>query len=410
MYLQGSKWSMRKKRSRYSSPWRVLTLLLLIAAVFYVNQVVVPITPPLFIPTPTPTRSPESLINEAETYFSDGKLSKAIDSYEQAILANPEDSNNFVALARVQILAGHYEDGLESAELALLRNPNNPIAHTMRAWALDFMGRYLDAETAVLKALDLDANNATAHAIYAEILADQGNFEDAADESRIAVELDPASLEVRRARGYVLYWTSNYDLALNEYQAALNINDKIPNLYMMTGYIYTALGEYNLAVENFNQANALNPSDPAPEYEASRIYFTEGEYAQAIQYAQQAVKDDPTNAVFLGNLGVMQAKNIQLEDAVINLSLAVQGGLTENGNVVEGLPLSYQIRIVEIYSTYGLSLARLDRCSEAIPIFQAMLSIVPDNEIAVYNANVGLELCQANVEALPEGEEATPTP
>jgi len=179
---------------------------------------------------------------------------------------------------------------------------------------------------------------------------------------------------------------------------------------MMTGYIYTALGEYNLAIENFNQANALNPSDPAPEYEASRIYFTEGEFAQAIQYAQQAVKDDPTNAVFHGNLGVMQAKNIQLEDAVINLSLAVQGGLTENGNVVEGLPLSYQIRIVEIYSTYGLSLARLDRCSEAIPIFQAMLSIVPDNEIAVYNANVGLELCQANVEALPEGEEATPTP
>jgi tetratricopeptide (TPR) repeat protein len=401
---------MRKKRSRYSSPWRVLILLLLIAAVFYVNQVVVPKTPPLFIPTPTPTRSPESLINEAENYFSDGKLSKAIDSYEQAILANPEDSNNFVALARVQILAGHHEDGLESAELALLRNPNNPIAHTMRAWALDFMGRYLDAETAVLKALDLDANNATAHAIYAEILADQGNFEDAADESRIAVELDPASLEVRRARGYVLYWTSNYDLALNEYQAALSINDKIPNLYMMTGYIYTALGEYNLAIENFNQANALNPSDPAPEYEASRIYFTEGEYAQAIQYAQQAVKDDPTNAVFHGNLGVMQAKNIQLEDAVISLSLAVQGGLTENGNVVEGLPLSYQIRIVEIYSTYGLSLARLDRCSEALPIFQAMLSIVPDNEIAVYNANVGLELCQANVEALPEGEEATPTP
>ncbi|MBE9524865.1 MAG: hypothetical protein IMY76_07180, partial [Chloroflexi bacterium] len=176
------------------------------------------------------------------------------------------------------------------------------------------------------------------------------------------------------------------------------------------GYIYTALGEYNLARENFNQANALNPSDWTPEYEVSRIYFTEGEFAQAIQYAQQAVEDDPTSAVLHGNLGVMQAKNIQLEDAVKSLSLAVQGGLTENGNVVEGLPLSYQIRIVEIYSTYGLSLARLNRCSEAIPIFQTMLSVVRDNEIAVYNANVGLELCQANIDALPEGEEVTPTP
>jgi len=401
---------MRRKRFRYSSPWRILILLLLIAAVFYVNQVVVPITPPLFIPTPTPTRSPESFINEAETHFNDGKLSKAIDSYEQAIFANPNDSSNYVALARVQILAGRYEDGLENAELALLRNPDNPIAHIMRAWALDFMGQYFDAETAVKKALGLDSNNAVAHAIYAEILADQGNYEDAADESRIAVELDPASLEVRRARGYVLYWTSNYELALSEYQAALSINDKIPNLFMMTGYIYSALGEYNLAIENFNQANALNPSDSAPEYEASRIYFTEGEFAQAIQYAQQAVKDDQTSAVLLGNLGVMQAKNNQLEDAVNSLALAIQGGITEDGNVVEGLPLSYQIRVVEIYSTYGLSLARLNRCGEAIPIFQTMLSTVPENEIAVYNANVGLELCQANIEATPEGEEATPTP
>ncbi|MEN8172949.1 MAG: tetratricopeptide repeat protein [Chloroflexota bacterium] len=401
---------MRRKRSKYSSPWRILLLLLLIAAVYYVNKVVVPVTPPLFIPTATPTRSPESFINEAEAFFNDGKLSKAIDSYEQAIFANPTDSTIYVDLARVQILAGDYEDGLENAELALLRNAENPAAHMMRAWALDFMGQYLDAETTIKKAIDLDANSAVAHAIYAEILTDQGNYEDAADESRIAVELDPGSLEVRRARGYVLYWTSNYDLALSEYQAALSINDKIPNLFMMIGYIYTALGEYNLAVENFNQANALNPSDWTPEYEASRIKFTEGEFAQAIQYAQQAVQDDQSNAVLHGNLGVMQAKNNQLEDAVKSLALAVQGGATEDGHTVEGLPLSYQIRVIEIYSTYGLTLARLDRCGEAIPIFQIILSVVPDNEIATYNANTGLELCQANIEALPEGEEETPTP
>ena len=53
MYLRGSKWNMRRKRRKRSSPGRIIVLLLLIAAVVYVNQVIVPVTPPLFIPTPT---------------------------------------------------------------------------------------------------------------------------------------------------------------------------------------------------------------------------------------------------------------------------------------------------------------------------------------------------------------------
>jgi len=400
---------MRRKRRRRSNPWRILMLILFIAAAVYINQIVIPSTPPLFIPTATPTISPESFVNEAEAFYSEGKLGQAIESYEKAIFADPSNSANYVALSRVQILAGHHEDGLENAELALLRNPDNPIAHAMRAWALDFSGDYLEAEATIKRALELDENNPISHAVYAEILVDSGNFDKAAEESRIAIELDPGSLEARRARGYVLYWTSNYELALEEYKAALAINNKIPNLFMMTGYIYAALGDYDLSVENFNQANALNVDDPTPEYEASRVYFTIGEFAQAAQYAQQAVDDDPTNASLQGNLGVMYAKNNELEKAIDHLTLAVQGGITEDGKIVEGVPISYKIRTIEIYSLYGLTLARLNRCGEAIPVFQSMLAIVPDNEIAVYNATVGLEMCQAGIEET-FSEEATPEP
>ena len=113
-------------------------LILFIAAAVYINQIVIPSTTPLFIPPATPTISPESFVNEAEAFYSEGKLGQAIDAYEKAILADPGNSAYYVALSRVQILAGRYEDGLENAELALLRNPDNPVAHSMRAWALDF--------------------------------------------------------------------------------------------------------------------------------------------------------------------------------------------------------------------------------------------------------------------------------
>ncbi|MFN2152360.1 MAG: hypothetical protein ACK2T5_12230, partial [Anaerolineales bacterium] len=100
------------------------------------------------------------------------------------------------------------------------------------------------------------------------------------------------------------------------------------------------------------------------------------------------------------------------DEAIDQLSLAIQGGITEDGEVIEGLPLDYDLRIIEYYSTYGLTLARANRCGQAIPIFQTMLSVVPNNEVAVFNAEAGLEICQQNLEAgqLPSEVEVTETP
>ncbi|HEY61087.1 MAG TPA: tetratricopeptide repeat protein [Anaerolineae bacterium] len=404
---------MTKKRRKRSSLWRILFLLILIAGFIYLNRVVVPATPPLFIDTPTPTRNPESYTNEAKAYYEDGKLLQAIDAYKQAIQAQPEDASLYIELARVQIFAGHYEDAQESAELGLLMNPDNPMGYAMRAWALDFQGDLLNAEASIKRALELDSNNAVAHAIYAEILIDKGDYDfidDAIQESRTAESLDPDSLEVHRARGYVLYWTSNYEEAIKEYKVALSINGKIPNLYLMLGYCYYAVNEYDQAVESFNQANALNPSDPTPDYEISRVYFTEGEYSRAAEYAEEAVKDDPTNPRFHGNLGVALAKAGSPNDAIDELALAIKGGVTSDGKIVKGTPLDYNVRTIEFYSTYGLTLARQNRCNEAVPIFQAMLSVVPNDDLATYNAQEGLKLCQENLDATPSPEESTPTP
>ena len=65
MYLRGSKLSMTRRRRRFNV-LRILMWVLLIGAMVYVNQVIVPTTGPLFIPTPTPTRSPESYVADAQ--------------------------------------------------------------------------------------------------------------------------------------------------------------------------------------------------------------------------------------------------------------------------------------------------------------------------------------------------------
>ncbi len=401
MYLKGSKWSMNRRRQHFN--WfRIIILTLLIAAGLYLDRYVIPAAPSLFEATPTATRPPEAYLTEAQTLFEQGKLLQSIQAYQQAISVKPNDPAIYVALAQVQVFNGNYKDAQASAENALLLNPNNSMAHAVRAWALDFQGNTLEAEASVKRALALDGNNAVAHAFYAEILVDEGQetIPKAIDESKLAQALAPDTLITHRARGYILEATQNYEDAVREYQEAIAINKNIPDLHLQLGINYSALGINDQAVTEFNAANALNPSDPMPDYLTSRTYAMVGEFAKAMQYAETAVTDEPTSARYHGNLGVMYYHRALFADAVKELSLAVNGGITSEGQKVEPIELIPNApRVAEIYFTYALVLAKVGRCGDTLQVAQVVEARVPTDDIAVTNVNEAITTCQQNLAA-----------
>ena len=196
MYLRGSKWNMTRRTRKPSNPLFLLALIVVIGGLYYVNRVYVPtfnVNVP-FMLTPTATRSPESILNEAEALTAEGKISQAIEAYQQAKISDPTNPSTYISLARVQLLAGLYEEALDNADNALLLNPSNSMALTIKAWALNYLEDYLGAEATIAQAIELDNNNALAYAVNAEILLDQGNYEDietAIQMSRRAQELAP---------------------------------------------------------------------------------------------------------------------------------------------------------------------------------------------------------------------------
>jgi tetratricopeptide (TPR) repeat protein len=399
MYLRGGKLNMKKRTRRPSNPFLIAFLIIAIGALIYFNQVVVPDMPPPFMPTSTPTQSLESLLNQARDYVTQGKLSQAIDVYQQSVLADPRNPGTFIELANTQIFAGLYEQAVTNAENALLLNPNNSMAYAIKASALDYLGKYDDAEGAVNKAIELDPNNAAAYAYYTEILLDQGNFEDietAITMSQKAQALDPHALETHRARGYVLLKTGNYAEAVTQYQAAIAINDKLWDLHYSLGIVYRTQDEYDLAIQEMLTGVALNPTNPDILTDISRTYLTQGQYGKAIQYAEQALSLDPSNPRLHGNLGAILYKNAEYSKAADELGLAVRGGTTAEGVVVEGLPLAPGRIADDYYSIYALSLTNLDRCPEAIPVMQLILTQIAEDQIAYYNATDGMEYCKAS--------------
>jgi len=412
---------MNRRRKPFNY-FKIISLVVVIGFVMYFGVVIGPQVQTSLGPTPTVTRAPESYVTEAGQLFEQGKLTQSIEAYLQAVRAAPNDASVYISLARVQVWAGKYAEAQTSAENALLLNPNNSTAHAVRGWALEFQENYLDSEASIKRALELDPNNALAHAYYAELLSDEylngtGPFDVLAkmsEESKVALSLAPGLMEAHRARGYVLESVGENEPAIREYEAAVAINKNIADLHLALGRNYRALGVYDKAVEALNRANTLNPSDSTPSLLISRVYATVGEYAKAEQFAQQAVKISPNDTALRGNLGTMYYRNFKWPAAADELSLVVNGGTDKDGVTITPLELvANSPRISEYYFTYGLVLVRLNRCGEALPLFQKLLTVSANDEIATYNANEGLRLCSLAAEETPSPEastlEATPT-
>jgi tetratricopeptide (TPR) repeat protein len=419
MYLKGSKWSMTKRRKR-SNPWLIILLVVAIAGLIYFDRVIVPKIPVLFVSTPTATRSPESFVSDAETLVNQGKYSLAIQAYREALGVDSKNAGYYLTVAKLEMYTAKYEDAKTDAENALLLNPNSAQAYALQGWALGFLGSYLDAEAAFSSAIK---NDATIPQIYAyqaielclkvnEGAGELGTLDQAIAASRKAVDLDPNAMETRWARGLVLELTGNYTNAVTELEAAVTQNSNIAELHMALGRNYYAIGrlqgsmdDYNKAIEEFNRANALNPSDPNPVTYIASVYGYVGEYAKAIQYAEQAVQNAPQDPYMWGNLGRWYYRNYQYEDAILAFSFAVHGGVTKDGVEVKPLPLDYG-RIAEFYYTYGLALANLGYCSEALQIAQAVTSGVRNDDVAMYNAQQVVDTCQK----FADSGARTPTP
>lgn len=415
MYLSGSKMNMNRKRRRSGSPLAILGLLALIGGALYVNYFIVPVTPPLFIPTPTPTRSPDSFLADARSFIEEAKYPQAVAAYDQAIQSDPTNINTYIEVSRVQILYGDYDSALTNIANALLLNSNYSLAHALQGWALGRQGDYLQAEAALRKAIEIDPGNGLAYAFYAETLATQQiagkgdltTIDRMIELSRQAQQYAGGEMETHYARGLVLEATGNYVDAINEFQAAVNQNEMLADLQLALGRNYRYDNQYDMAVTHFNRAIALRPDDPLPYLYTARTYMTVGEYAKAIQYAEQAIQQDPTDPVLYGNLGTFLFRLARYGEAVEPLQLATSGGATETGEPVQGMPLDEVS--VEYYARLGLSLSLSGRCGEALRVGQSILQIFPDDETQIYNVGEMSNNCAGQLDDSVPTQEPTAT-
>ena len=168
------------REQRNSNPWRVLLYLLVIGAgVLLVRAVwVTRSIEPLFLATPTPTRTSISYAEEGRTQFSAGRLEAAVAAYRNAVAVAPQESRLWGELARIQAYssalitnADQRRSQLEAARVSIDQGvqagPDDAFVHAVRAMVYDWSAsadlsgpdhdRFLaEAEASAIRALQLD--------------------------------------------------------------------------------------------------------------------------------------------------------------------------------------------------------------------------------------------------------------
>ncbi len=404
---------------------------------------------PLFQPTPTPTRTANSHIMEGEAQFFAGALGGAIAAYQQAVAVEPNNSQAWAELARIQTYSSsllstdedrynRLSEARASIDQATAIDPDNAQVQAVRSLVLDWYAANLlvppdesqsalnDAEAAAIRALQLDNENALALAFLAEILVDQQKWGQAEETIKQAVAIESESMDVQRVYGYVLESLGQYRLAIEKYREAVILNPNLTFLYIFIGRNFRSLDIHNRALEEFERAAQINEQlgvqDPVPFVEIAKTYSRDGEFFAAAINAEKAIRINPYNPNTYGQLGIIYTKARNFEGAQPVLKCAVRGctpdenqvaqELLGDGVAVNGLPLTSGT-VAFYYAQYASVLAALSRpsqnyCPEALDVLNEVLTAYPEDP--TFNQIVDENIAICDLVTQRSAPQTTPNP
>jgi tetratricopeptide (TPR) repeat protein len=363
---------------------RIILLIALIGAGVFIldrsNETAKPVTP-----TPAPTRTAASYIQEAEAAIQRGKFDDAITALKVALTLEPDNPAIAPPLVRLMIYQsqGRKErktEALRLAQRAARVTPDKAPVQAALALALDWNDQTLEAIAAARTATQLDPNYAEGFAYLAEAYADGQNWPRAESVIRTALTLDPNSVDAHRVNGYVLETQGRFGEAISAYQRAVTLAPNVAYLYLVIARNYRALGNFDGAIVQYQRALELEPrrGDTQDElgYTLYLKYTTYGRQAdleQAIRALEQATEANPDYAAAWAHLGMAYYARRNYEDAIPSLQKALELGATKT----------------DYYDVLGLSYFYMDQCEKAMPLFQRALSVDPNDA----SAQGGMNLC-----------------
>lgn len=356
-------------------------------------------------PTPQPTRNAVDLAARADRLRRDGQVIEAIDLYQAAVT---QDGNNVRFYPPLIDLLALLEQGEEAVALAEQANELAPgdeqilvamaaayLAYGSRLEETGFLTESLQnydlADRAARDAIAVNANNAAAYSYRAQALLFQNidNLFEAEEMIASALELEPENPIVLRGQAILFEYQGEYEESRRIYERLIPLaTSDLERARLHISIAYNNFAQQNTpgAINYFNDALAFDPNNADAFDGLAYMYFLIGAYPQAQTNAEQAVQLDPDMVRGKAHLGAALFRQNFYDrqtGAIPYLEFAVEK--YGSPNFSNGI----------YFNMLGLAYVYTDnKCDQARPLFEEVMTAMPEDTAFYLDAEYGLELCR----------------
>lgn len=233
----------------------------------------------------------------------------AIGLFKEAARLDPRSPLPLAALVEAQIVKCELvkehnclDEARQTLRQAKSLNPDSPRVLLADGALSQADGQDQKALDSYSRVLELEPRNVDA---FLRIANAYDRFEmpdKAVDAYKKAIELDPAYFEAREELGLFYYYRGRYPEAAEEFHKAIDTAPGIVDAHTSLGGVLCDLGRYEEAEQALQESlNIRETAAALNDLGAIRVYQRRD--AEAVDFYNRAIKIDPSNYLYLLNLG-----------------------------------------------------------------------------------------------------------
>jgi len=252
-------------------------------------------------------------------YYSQGKIDKAIEYYNQALSINPSSAETYMSLATALFAKEQYDNALslydKALDIGLPRN-SRALAYYNKGLIYDEQQNYEKAIIMFEESIKINPNLLSAKFDLAIVLSKLDKYEEAVSICKEIIDKYPNN-ELGYAYLGILYSTEgNYKEAVKQLSISIDKNPNNSFSYHMLGNILANDNKYNEASMCYEQAIKLNPNNVRIYNDYSKLMAQQGKFEEGIEILEKAIKILPNSDTY--NLLGMMHEDLQKYNEAYN--------------------------------------------------------------------------------------------
>jgi tetratricopeptide (TPR) repeat protein len=253
-------------------------------------------------------------------------LHKAIEQYQKITAKDPNDTDSWLMLGRLQKLAQNSPEAEKAYKKILERDPNNEDALTGLAMVYSDLGDAKQAAEMLRRAADKNPNSRSLAAL-AGAYEQMRDYALAAETLKRAIEVSHGDdTELRRALAQDLMLADQLDAALAQYEELAGEDPEDAQVQLRISQIYRQKRDFAKAREASEKAKKLEPNSLEIRYNDVNLLEAEGKTDEAIALLKDildstakksySMAERGNRVVLLERLGAMYRASGNYQDAL----------------------------------------------------------------------------------------------